>query len=140
MLNSRTRMTAAAAVVLVAAAALSACGGAKAGDEPAAAAESCVDTSGSTVKLGFINSLTGAMAISEKTVSKVPAIGLTTSCAPPRTAETGPAPRTSSVIRVTAVRTISARIVRRRFARWYTITGPLAPLSLSGVATRRELP
>lgn len=61
----------AAAVVLVAAVTLSACGGAKSGDEPAAAAESCVDTSGSTVKLGFINSLTGAMAISEKTVSKV---------------------------------------------------------------------
>lgn len=71
MLNSRTRLTSAAAVVLVAAATLSACGGAKAGDEPAAAAESCVDTSGDTVKLGFINSLTGAMAISEKTVSKV---------------------------------------------------------------------
>ena len=34
-------------------------------------AESCVDTSGDTVKLGFVNSLTGAMAISEKTVSKV---------------------------------------------------------------------
>lgn len=71
MLNSRTRLTSAAAVVLVAAATLSACGGAKAGDEPAAATESCVDTSGDTVKLGFINSLTGAMAISEKTVSKV---------------------------------------------------------------------
>ena len=35
------------------------------------AAASCVDTSGSTVKLGFINSLTGPMAISEKTVSNV---------------------------------------------------------------------
>lgn len=35
------------------------------------AAKSCVDTSGSTVKLGFINSLTGPMAISEKTVSAV---------------------------------------------------------------------
>ncbi|WP_209714047.1 urea ABC transporter substrate-binding protein [Marmoricola sp. OAE513] len=70
-MNSRTRLTAAAAVVLVAAATLSACGGAKAGDKPAAAGKSCVDTSGDTVKLGFINSLTGAMAISEKTVSKV---------------------------------------------------------------------
>lgn len=49
--------------------------GAKAGDEAAgtaaSAAPSCVDTSGSTVKLGFLNSLTGGMAISEKTVSNV---------------------------------------------------------------------
>ncbi|MFL6023789.1 MAG: urea ABC transporter substrate-binding protein [Marmoricola sp.] len=65
-------MTAAAAAVLVAAATLSACGGSKAGDEtPKASAKSCVDTSGDTIKLGFINSLTGAMAISEKTVSSV---------------------------------------------------------------------
>ena len=35
------------------------------------AASSCVDTSGDTVKLGFLNSLTGGMAISEKTVSNV---------------------------------------------------------------------
>ncbi|GAA0797838.1 urea ABC transporter substrate-binding protein [Spirilliplanes yamanashiensis] len=48
--------------------------GARAGDgQPAAASAgpSCVDTSGSTVKLGFLNSLTGGMAISEKTVSNV---------------------------------------------------------------------
>src|SRR2546421_626664 len=64
----------------------------------------------------------------ENTVSNAPAIGLTTSCAPPRSAEIGPEPRTSSMIRVTAVRTISARIVRRRFPGWYTTTGPLAPL------------
>lgn len=48
--------------------------GARAGDsaEPSSsssAAESCVDTSGDTIKLGFLNSLTGGMAISEKTVS-----------------------------------------------------------------------
>ncbi|HWH97407.1 MAG TPA: transporter substrate-binding protein, partial [Pseudolysinimonas sp.] len=51
---------------------LSGCG-AQAGDDPtdAAAAESCVDTSGDTIKLGFLNSLTGGMAISEKTVSNV---------------------------------------------------------------------
>ena len=45
--------------------------GAKAGDETpggSAAASSCIDTSGDTVKLGFLNSLTGGMAISEKTV------------------------------------------------------------------------
>jgi urea transport system substrate-binding protein len=35
----------------------------------AAAAESCVDTSGDTVKIGFLNSLSGTMAISEKTVN-----------------------------------------------------------------------
>ena len=49
--------------------------GARAGDDTAAAgssaAASCVDTSGSTIKLGFLNSLTGGMAISEKTVSNV---------------------------------------------------------------------
>lgn len=68
------RRTAAAASVLVIGLATAACGGSKAsdGDAPAAEpAESCVDTSGDTVKLGFINSLTGAMAISEKTVSSV---------------------------------------------------------------------
>ncbi|WP_350350889.1 urea ABC transporter substrate-binding protein [Microbacterium sp. A8/3-1] len=58
-----------ASVVLV----LAGCG-ARAGDsaEPSSsssAAESCVDTSGDTIKLGFLNSLTGGMAISEKTVS-----------------------------------------------------------------------
>lgn len=35
---------------------------------PGAAAASCVDTSGDTVKIGFLNSLSGTMAISEKTV------------------------------------------------------------------------
>lgn len=66
-------MTAAAAAVLVAAATLTACGGSKTGDETSTSAsgKSCVDTSGDTIKLGFINSLTGAMAISEKTVSSV---------------------------------------------------------------------
>jgi urea transport system substrate-binding protein len=48
--------------------------GARAGDSTASsapAATSCVDTSGSTIKLGFVNSLTGSMAISERTVSNV---------------------------------------------------------------------
>ncbi len=40
------------------------------GETPAAAA-SCIDTSGDTIKLGFLNSHTGGMAISEKTVSNV---------------------------------------------------------------------
>lgn len=45
--------------------------GSKAGDESATAggsATSCVDTSGSTVKVGSLNSLSGTMAISEVTV------------------------------------------------------------------------
>lgn len=49
--------------------------GSRAGDDTAASgstpAASCVDTSGSTIKLGYLNSLTGGMAISEKTVSNV---------------------------------------------------------------------
>ena len=45
---------------------LSACGS-KAGDEGSAAA-SCVDTSGDTIKVGSLNSLSGTMAISEVTV------------------------------------------------------------------------
>ncbi|MFG1923240.1 urea ABC transporter substrate-binding protein [Cryptosporangium sp. NPDC048952] len=49
--------------------------GSRAGDDTAAQgsapAASCVDASGATIKLGFLNSLTGGMAISEKTVSNV---------------------------------------------------------------------
>ena len=48
--------------------------GARAGDDTSSgdsAKPSCVDTSGGTIKLGFLNSLTGGMAISEKTVSNV---------------------------------------------------------------------
>ncbi|MGA7148277.1 MAG: urea ABC transporter substrate-binding protein [Microbacterium sp.] len=51
--------------------------GSRAGDAPAAAGSedaaptSCIDTSGETIKLGFLNSLTGGMAISEQTVSNV---------------------------------------------------------------------
>ncbi|HCB02975.1 MAG TPA: urea ABC transporter substrate-binding protein [Nocardioides sp.] len=75
MLNTRIRSSAALATALVVGLAVSACGGSKSGDDASAeaspAAESCVDTSGDTVKLGFLNSLTGGMAISEKTVSNV---------------------------------------------------------------------
>jgi urea transport system substrate-binding protein len=42
--------------------------GSKAGDTEAAGTESCVDTSGSTIKVGSLNSLSGTMAISEVTV------------------------------------------------------------------------
>jgi urea transport system substrate-binding protein len=37
-------------------------------DAAGSTAESCVDTSGDSVKVGFLNSLSGTMAISEKTV------------------------------------------------------------------------
>lgn len=51
---------------------LSACG-ARAGEEGTTAegSESCVDTSGDTISIGFINSLSGTMAISESTVRDV---------------------------------------------------------------------
>ncbi|MBX7434056.1 urea ABC transporter substrate-binding protein [Mycobacterium sp. Y57] len=42
--------------------------GSKAGDEGSANAESCVDTSGDSIKVGALNSLSGTMAISEVTV------------------------------------------------------------------------
>lgn len=76
MLNSRSRSVAVTAALMSAGLLLAACGGAKTGTaatggSSSASPKSCVDTSGDTVKLGFINSLTGAMAISEKTVSTV---------------------------------------------------------------------
>lgn len=48
--------------------ALAGCGGTKS-DSAGAASAGCVDTSGSSVKIGFLNSLSGTMAISEVTVS-----------------------------------------------------------------------
>lgn len=66
-LRPRVGLAALAAVALLA----SACG-ARTTDTAAGsaiAAKSCVDTSGDTVKIGFLNSLSGTMAISEKTVN-----------------------------------------------------------------------
>lgn len=65
----RARRTAAAAVFLTVGLAATACGAKvdAAGTGPAAA-QSCVDTSGSSVKIGFLNSRSGTMAISENTV------------------------------------------------------------------------
>ncbi|GAB6938085.1 urea ABC transporter substrate-binding protein [Isoptericola variabilis] len=60
-----------ASLAVLAVAALSACGArvdAAGGGASASAAEGCVDTSGDTVKVGFLNSLSGTMAISEQTV------------------------------------------------------------------------
>jgi urea transport system substrate-binding protein len=55
------------AVAMVAVTALAACG-AKTGDSGTSAAGAVVDTSGPTVKVGLLNSLSGTMAISEVTV------------------------------------------------------------------------
>ncbi len=62
--------TAAAAVLCLAlATALSACGAkVDSGGGAATAAKSCADTSGDKVKIGFLNSRSGTMAISENTV------------------------------------------------------------------------
>ncbi|WP_016931976.1 urea ABC transporter substrate-binding protein [Rhodococcus sp. R1101] len=65
-----TRAIAAPAALVAVGLVLSACGS-RAGDEgstTAAGAASCVDTSGDTVKVGSLNSLSGTMAISEVTV------------------------------------------------------------------------
>jgi urea transport system substrate-binding protein len=80
MTSTRTRrargLLAIPALAATAALVLAGCG-ARAGDTStptesgAAASESCIDTSGDTIKLGFLNSLTGGMAISEQTVSNV---------------------------------------------------------------------
>jgi urea transport system substrate-binding protein len=70
--NPRNRMLSVTAAALTTGLLLSSCGGATTKDAaPSAAPKSCVDTSGDTIKLGFLNSLTGGMAISEKTVSNV---------------------------------------------------------------------
>ncbi len=66
-------LVAAGAIGTTVALVLAGCG-ARAGDETSGSktpAASCVDTSGDSIKLGFLNSLTGGMAISEKTVSNV---------------------------------------------------------------------
>jgi urea transport system substrate-binding protein len=65
----RSRLLAAASLLAVPVLTLSACGGSRvdaAGGTPGAS--SCVDTSGDTIKIGFLNSRSGTMAISENTV------------------------------------------------------------------------
>nr|WP_194305467.1 urea ABC transporter substrate-binding protein [Dietzia sp. DQ11-38-2] len=54
-------------MVVLGAGALTACGN-RTSDTAAASAESCVDTSGDTIKIGSLHSLSGTMAISERTV------------------------------------------------------------------------
>ncbi len=58
---------AATSVLVTAGLVLSGCGS-KATETDSAKSESCVDTSGSTIKVGSLNSLSGTMAISEVTV------------------------------------------------------------------------
>lgn len=59
---------AAGSVLAAAALVLSGCGSKASESDSTAAAASCVDTSGSTIKVGSLNSLSGTMAISEVTV------------------------------------------------------------------------
>ncbi|MFD6031777.1 urea ABC transporter substrate-binding protein [Cellulosimicrobium funkei] len=70
--RATTRLAPAAALVALALT-LTACGArteaGEGGGSTTSAAESCVDTSGDTVKIGFLNSLSGTMAISEQTVA-----------------------------------------------------------------------
>jgi urea transport system substrate-binding protein len=68
--TSRSRRAIGAAALLTAGLVLSACGARvdAAGAGAPAAAPSCVDTSGNEIKVGFLNSRSGTMAISEKTV------------------------------------------------------------------------
>ncbi len=66
--SSLNRSVLAAGSVVVTTAMLLAGCGSKASQTDAASAESCVDTSGPTIKVGSLNSLSGTMAISEVTV------------------------------------------------------------------------
>ena len=80
MTKSRIRRLGAAVAAIAALVSMSGCGWGRTVAEKNAAeasastgtssASSCVDTSGSTIKIGFVNSLSGTMAISETTVNK----------------------------------------------------------------------
>jgi urea transport system substrate-binding protein len=64
--NTPFRLVAGATSALVLGLSLTACGG----GSSSSSASSCVDTSGDTIKLGFLNSTSGVMAGSETTVRK----------------------------------------------------------------------
>ena len=66
--HSLSRSALTAGCVVTAASLLLAGCGSKASETDSAYAESCVDTSGETIKVGALNSLSGTMAISEVTV------------------------------------------------------------------------
>ncbi len=65
---ARGRLFSAAVVLLAVGLVSTACGSRVDAGAGGSSAASCVDTSGSSVKIGFLNSLSGTMAISEKTV------------------------------------------------------------------------
>jgi urea transport system substrate-binding protein len=66
----KRRLISAVCLTAASALALSACGGSKVGTETAGGtgSTSCVKTDGDTIKIGFLNSRSGTMAISENTV------------------------------------------------------------------------
>lgn len=67
--RTRKRLLGAVAVVMVAGLVSAGCGSRVGASGPGSSSgSSCVDTSGNSVKIGFLNSLSGTMAISEKTV------------------------------------------------------------------------
>jgi urea transport system substrate-binding protein len=67
--RTKKRLLSAVAVVTVAGLVSAGCGSRVGASGPGgSSASSCVDTSGDSVKIGFLNSLSGTMAISEKTV------------------------------------------------------------------------
>lgn len=68
MSTTRARRSAFTAVVLSIGLVLAGCGSRVDADGGTGGATSCVDTSGSSVKIGFLNSRSGTMAISENTV------------------------------------------------------------------------
>lgn len=68
MVKSRARLVAGTAAALSAALILTGCGSKSSDGDSASGGKSCVDTSGDSIKLGFLNSTSGAMAISEQTV------------------------------------------------------------------------
>jgi urea transport system substrate-binding protein len=68
-LPQKSRLLSLGCLALVSALALTGCGGSKVGSDTAAAnTSSCVKTDGDTIKIGFLNSRSGTMAISENTV------------------------------------------------------------------------
>ena len=66
----RSKLFGAACITVAATLALSACGGSKVGSSSTGTSggTSCVKTDGDTIKIGFLNSRSGTMAISENTV------------------------------------------------------------------------
>lgn len=71
MFHKHTRLITGTAAALSAGLILTGCGSSGGGSSSASggAGKTCIDSSGSTIKLGFLNSLSGTMAISEVTVS-----------------------------------------------------------------------